>query len=410
MSTTTDTAARRSALITTIVASIAHAYSHLFVLLFATAVLVIAKDWSMSYAELQWLSVPAFVIFGVASLPAGWLGDKWSAPGMIAVFFLGVGASAIVVSFMDSPTGLLLALALMATFAAIYHPVGIPWLVKTATNRGRALGINGVFGNLGTAGAAIVAGFLADTFGWRAAFLVPGIVALLTGVVFLIVLRRGEVVEVTRDAREIPAAPLADIKRAFIALVVAVSCVGLIYQATAVGLPKIFSDRLTAGEGAFGAGLLVSIVYAVSAISQILGGELADRYPLRWVYFAAQSLQVPVIVAAYFTFDYGLVALAVLMVCCNMGSQAPENALVARYTPLAWRSRVYGFKFVLTLGVSTAGVALIPTIHDWTGTLDVLLLMIAGFAVVAAAAAGSLPRERPAAAAAPAQPSVQPAE
>jgi MFS family permease len=158
-------------------------------------------------------------------------------------------------------------------------------------------------------------------------------------------------------------------------------------------MPKIFADRLTGGDGALEAGLLVSLVYAVAAVSQIVGGELADRFPLRRVYFAAQALQIPVIVAAYFTSNYGLVALAVLMVCCNMGSQAPENALVARYTPLAWRSRVYGLKFVLTLGVSTAGVALIPTIYDLTGSLDALLLFVAGFGVLAAVATALLPSE-----------------
>jgi len=38
-----------------------------------------------------------------------------------------------------------------AEVSAIYHPVGIAWLVKSADRPGRALGINGVFGSLGIA-------------------------------------------------------------------------------------------------------------------------------------------------------------------------------------------------------------------------------------------------------------------
>ena len=54
----------------------AHAFSHMFILLYATVVLALEREFAMPYADLQWLSVPAFVLFGVGSLPAGWLGDR----------------------------------------------------------------------------------------------------------------------------------------------------------------------------------------------------------------------------------------------------------------------------------------------------------------------------------------------
>ena len=265
--------------------SVAHSYSHLFILLYATVVLVLEGSFGgMTYADLQWLSLPGFVLYGVAALPAGLLGDRWSATGMMAVFFIGVGLSSILTGLASGPVGLLIGLAAIGLFSSIYHPVGIAWLVKHAVNRGRALGINGVFGNLGTGAAAILAGALADTFGWRVAFIVPGTIALITGLVFLWAVRKGWVVEMEADAKTIPAAPAADVRRVFFAMAVTVICVGLIFQTTSVGLPKIFSDRLGgAGATAMGAGILVSIVYFIAAGSQIIGGELADRYPLNRV-------------------------------------------------------------------------------------------------------------------------------
>ena len=59
-----------------------------------------------------------------------------------------------------------------AVFAAIYHPIGTAMLVEAAGDKpGRAIGVNGVFGNLGVALAPVVTAFLADQAGWRAAFL-----------------------------------------------------------------------------------------------------------------------------------------------------------------------------------------------------------------------------------------------
>src|SRR3546814_15197216 len=71
-------------------------------------------------------------------------------------------------------------------FRSIYHPVGIPWLIRNATSgTGKVLAINGIFGSLGTAGAGLIAGNLIALYGWRAAFVIPGIVCLLTGFVMV---------------------------------------------------------------------------------------------------------------------------------------------------------------------------------------------------------------------------------
>ena len=222
-----------------IIASIAHSYSHLFILLFATVVLVLDGQFGgLSYGDLQWLAVPAWIMYGLGALPAGYLADRWSITGMMAVFFFGLGVATFVTGFADTRLELFAGLTLIGAFSSIYHPVGIPWLVKHAVNRGRALGINGVFGNLGTGGAAIAAGALIDAFGWRYAFFVPGAIACATGVGFLWTLRRGLIVETHEDAKLIPPAPSADLRRVFLAMTVAVICVGLIFQTTAVSLPK----------------------------------------------------------------------------------------------------------------------------------------------------------------------------
>ena len=393
--TNPSAAGRRDTQVALAVSSVAHTFAHMFMLLYATVVLVIESKFGFSYADLQWLAVPGFVMFGVAALPAGWLADRWSAPGMMAVFFFGVGGAAVVTGLADTRIGLMIGLTAIGTFAAIYHPVGISWLVRNAPNPGRALGINGVFGSMGTAGAALVAGVLAEFFGWRAAFFVPGLISIGVGVVFVILILRGDVRETPGVAQ--PAAqaiPARDVRRAFLALFATVIAVGLIFQSTSVAMPKIFADRLVGDGGALAAGSLVALVYAISAATQLIGGELADRFSLKRVYMWTQVLQIPVIMIAFLTFNYGLVVLAIAMVGLNVAGQPAENALLARYTPLAWRGRMFGVKFVLTLGVGTLGVALVPAIAAWTGSLDLLFLALAFFACSAGLTASLLPPDR----------------
>ena len=43
------------------------------------------------------------ILFGVAALPTGWLGDRWSAVGMMVVYFVGTGSAAVLAGFARSP-------------------------------------------------------------------------------------------------------------------------------------------------------------------------------------------------------------------------------------------------------------------------------------------------------------------
>ena len=140
----------------TLLLNLAHAIDHLFLLIFATAVAAIARDFGLArWEDLMPYGAGAFLLFGLGSLPAGKLGDQWGRRQMMLVFFFGMGASALLVATTQGPWQLAAALTLMGAFSSIYHPVGIPMLVQQATNPGAAIGVNGLAGNLGIAAAAV---------------------------------------------------------------------------------------------------------------------------------------------------------------------------------------------------------------------------------------------------------------
>jgi MFS family permease len=376
--------------------NVGHTYAHLFMLLYPTVVLALEAEFQRPYGALLALATPGFVAFGAGALPAGWLGDRWSRRGMMTVFFIGLGLSSILTGLARTPTEIAAGLTLIGLFASIYHPVGIAMVVGGARRVGRALGVNGVWGNMGVAAAALVAGGLTDFVGWRAAFIVPGLAALATGFGHMAFARRQPA-----DAGAGSAAKAGDARvtreaqiRVFGVLIVATLLGSLVFHALTVGMPKLFDERMTGlADTTFGIGGLIAMIYAVAAFTQILVGWLIDRYPVKPVFLAVTALQAPLLVAAASLSGPALLAGALAMMLLVFGQIPINDTLVARNTIDAWRARVYAVKFALSLGVSAGTVPMVAYIHDTGGGFATLFTVLAAFAVVITLAVLFLPAE-----------------
>src|SRR5260370_37371187 len=155
--------------------NLGHFLDHLAMLTCARAVRVRTSQFGLAYQDMLPLWIGGFIAFGGGSLPAGWLGDRWGRRNMMLVFFLGLGAALVLAGLVTSRWQIVVALTFIGVFASIYHPVGIAMLVKDQARVGRALGWNGVWGNLGLAFAAFIAGWVSGHLSWRASFIAPGV-------------------------------------------------------------------------------------------------------------------------------------------------------------------------------------------------------------------------------------------
>tara|TARA_Y100000588_G_scaffold379475_1_gene461699 strand:+ start:144 stop:1352 length:1209 start_codon:yes stop_codon:yes gene_type:complete len=374
-----------------------HALSHLFMMIYPTVVLALEVEFSQPYHVLISLMLAGNILFGAAALPAGYLGDKWGAINMMVVFFLGTGLSAILVGFANNEIQIVLSFALVGFFGSIYHPVGIAWIARTINNRGKALGINGVFGSAGMGIAPIMAGILTDLFSWRAAFIIPGIFCVAIGVILLVFSFKGLIQEYEPEVeRDIPESPEGDMKKGILLLLFTVACTGLIYQATSFMLPKLIEMRLSdfLGDGLIGVGAMVSTIYFVSGGMQLLGGWMADRFQLKRVYLICWVLQVPLLIIAGFLNTALIFPVLAMMVVANTIGSPAENSLFARYSPPQWRSTAFGVKFVLALGVAALAVPLVSWAHKLVGEFTWLLVALAIIAVVAAIVTLMLPEKK----------------
>ncbi len=382
---------------TVVFSCLGHLYIHLCTAFYFVIVLALERDWQLPYHELIELWTLGALMVGVAALPAGVLSDRFGAPGMMVVFFFGLGLCSIAAGLTESTVSLMLALTGLGVFAAIYHPVGIPWLVRNAgAGRGKALGVNGIFGTLGAALAGVTAGALIDLIHWRAAFIVPGVICVATGAALLVYVHKGWVADRATDAQPAEVHSRADLVRVFAILLVTMFCGGLIFQTTQTALPKTFALRHEglAGDGTLGVGLLVAAVYTAAAFMQMGGGYLADRFPLKRVYVGAILLQVPLLWLAAGFSGLPLLMVAALMVMASVGALPAEVMLLARYTPDRRHGLAFGVKFVLTFGAAPLGVLLVAKITETTGGFYWVFALLAGVALTAVVMAAWLPSAR----------------
>ena len=371
--------------------NLGHALDHLMMLIFPTVILVMAPAFAMDYGEMLALSLGGFIAFGAGSIPAGWLADRWSRWGMMVVFFVGIGLATMLVGLAQSPWQIAAGLTLVGLFAAIYHPVGIAMLVAGRDKVGQALGVNGVCGNLGVAAAALTAGALGDFLGWRWAFVVPGGFAVACGIAFALL-----VAKPAQDLRR-KAAPPAKLPRevfirVFMVLVVATVCGGLIFNVTTIAMPKVFDERLsTLTNSAFGIGVLVSLVYVLAAVAQLIVGRLIDRHALRPVFVGIALLQAPFLLLAAGLSDWAMLLASIGMMFAVFGQIPINDAIIAKYTVEEWRARVYAVRYVVSLSASAAAVPLVAFMHGAFGGFNQLYLVLAGLAVLTFLGALSFP-------------------
>src|SRR6185437_3789312 len=99
----------------------------------STAVLAMASPngaFGPDYAPIVALATGMFVLYGLLSLPQGWLVQRLGRKVLMAIFFLGTGGGLIAAGFATGPISLAVTLAAAGGFAAIYHPIGTTMLVE----------------------------------------------------------------------------------------------------------------------------------------------------------------------------------------------------------------------------------------------------------------------------------------
>lgn len=367
--------------------NVGHFLDHYFMLIFATAAaLRLTTEWHLTYAELIPYATPGFIAFGVCAIPAGWLADKWSRRGMLLIFFIGIGIGSVLTGMANSPLQIALSLTLIGVFAAIYHPVGLAMVVEGRVKTGVPLAINGIFGNMGVASAALLTGFFIDTAGWRSAFIVSGVISIIVGLLYSIFVYTESNTGVSssrstglkQSGDESPEQMRATLLRFFVIILITTAIGGLVFQSTTFALPKVFEERLGGlANTATQVGRYTFIVFSIAAFAQLVVGYLVDKYSVRRVFTSVALLQ-----AVFFALMMQLTGVLALVVAIAfmlvVFGQIPINdVLIGRITRSEWRSRAFALRYIVTFSVAATAVPLISWIHGAWGFSQLFALLSA---------------------------------
>lgn len=377
-------------------AAIGHFLFHVLVALYLTIVLVLEVDWQRSYDDLIGLWTVGALLLGLAAPLAGWLADYWGAGRVMVVYFLGAGAATILCGLAAGPESLMLFLGLLGFCGAIYHPVGTAWLVANARARGKAIAALGIFGSVGAAVAALIAGSLIDLASWRAAFIVPGLVAVVAGFGLWILIANGSIIERKQDVQPEPEASRAEVRRAFVALAVAMSLTTIIYYAFTTMLPKWVDAELgmDLGQGFVGLGFAITAIYLLGATSQLVGGYLSDKGAAKAAYVASYVVKALALVTASAISGWPVLAVAALVVFAFDVAAPVESVLIARFSPSHRRGLAYGVRNGIAIVGAPLGVQLVALLYAPGGSFQSLFLLLAALALLILLAALFLPADR----------------
>ncbi|MFC0386438.1 MFS transporter [Muricoccus vinaceus] len=382
----------------------AHIVCHYTLLILATAVLgMVLHDgatFGADYGPVLALGTGMFVLYGAGSLPMGWLAEKVGRHALMGAFFLGVGGSLVLAGLVpgwlvSGPWGLAAALALAGLFNAIYHPIGTAMLVEAAGDRvGRAMGNNGVFGNMGVSFAPVLTAVLVAQAGWRWAFIVPGVAALAMGVLWLRETPYDARLH-ARNNRPFPEIPRAVVRQAVVSLLLMAVASGFVFNAFTLLVPKLMQERMAGSPGLLPlVGALAFVATLFGGLTQFTVGRLIDRMTLKRVFMPLALALVPALLLLSFLQGWVVLPVAAVAAAAIFGQVTVNETMTARYVAPPLRAKLYSVRFFVGfLGAAAASPA-IGSLHEAFGNLGVVMVVLAGFGAITLACALLFP-DRP---------------
>jgi MFS family permease len=347
--------------------NLAHALDHFVLLIYPTVVIGLELVYNRPYSELIALSSTAFVAFGIFSLPAGWLADRWSRRNMMAAFYFGCGASLIAIALAPNLLALSIAMFMLGMFAAIYHPVGMAMLIQASGANGRTLAFNGVCGNLGVSLAAGISGALAYWIDWRAAFFVPSLVLLASGAAYVWLTpddRHNVNKRVSKAA--VPLTPRVMAMLFGLFLFIALTA-GLVFNVLTIALPKMVDEGLAKDVSLVMIGSIATMVLICGAIAQLAIGRLVEKFSAAYLFAVVTALGFAGNMWATYATGIPLMIALAIAIAAIYAQVTVNDILLARYTADAWRGRVYAVRY-FTLFVSAGiAIAMISLLHKSGG-------------------------------------------
>ena len=383
--------------------SFSHLITHAYMTILPAVLIAIATEQSISFVELGLVANIGYFLYGLGAFPVGWLADRYGSKKMISIAILGMSISSFLVGISTSTITFGITYALLGVFASIHHPAGVSLIARrVAENKGKAMGLHGVMGNIGLILSPLTAAFCIMLFGsWRAAYLAYSLIGLIFFVIVYTVKVEGEEnlsftspvtwfrkpdqpITATKaltaaETVSVPAAPF-HISLALLVLYLGSILSGFIFRGSLTFLPSLFQQNISAisnaDQPAVLAGYAATAVLSLGLLGAWFGGYINDRikYP-ELVPICIFLVSAPALYFASRLTDNGLIVATAVFSLFYYGWQPSQNYLIAKYTKKSSHGMGFGMSFFLIFGMGSVATSLGGWIADHYGVDRIYAMM-----------------------------------
>jgi len=364
-----------------------HAFVHLFEGVTPPLIPLLAREFNTSYFALGAVVTLFGYLFGFGSIPAGYLTDRVGPRRLISIYLVGAGVVSLLFPLSRSLFMYAFFTALVGLFASSYHAAGNTLISRTVKEKGKAFGIHGIAGSIGTALVPALAAGLAALGGWRAPHIVFGVLSIGLGVLSLRVPEAPAAVASpsTVGASGAPTAsrrPLGPVpKRYLVVFWLGTGLFGLAMRGVLTFLPAYLGESFALfGQGTgidivMLGGVSATVVLLSGAVGQYLGGIAADKYRGEALYLIILLMSSLLLPFMALTSGVALVAIGIVFALFGFAVQPVQNFLLVRYVYPESHGKMFGIHFFLVFGVGSAGAVVSGYLADIFGLASVFLGM-----------------------------------
>ena len=344
--------------------SCAHALVHTFELALPAVEQMIGDEYGVGKASTGTLGMVWRLPFGLGAVLAGFLADRYGSRPLLIVYLVGCSATAVLARWAPTFNVLLLVMLAMGCFASIYHPAGLSLISRETTpeTRGSALGLHGIVGSLGIAGAPFGAMLLfsSGNLGWRDYYLILTVPAMLIAARLLLDElrhRKESRLAAAKSATELMPEEAIRWSR-YLILVVAGALSGFVYGAFMHFLPRYLDTAGLRPEDWTPASFrnaLAAVVLACGAVGQGIAGRLCRPGRLELLLVLVLFGNVPPLLWMAFAEGPSRFVAACILAVIHFMNQPVYNSLIAQHIPASRRSLGYGFSNMMCFGIGAFG-------------------------------------------------------
>lgn len=331
--------------------TITHMMTHIFRRVHIALFPLIRVDFNLSLRQLGVVAAIPPLCQVLVSIPAGLITDRFGAKRMILLSLILSVLGSLMAGLTLNPLMLIIAVSLIYIQTTIYHSSSYTFITKLFDHQeiSKAIGIQDIGGNLGTAIGPISVGILMGSFafGWRQVYLF-WLIPILISVIGVINIQHEPSKEAPKQNSNQETSICQSnsmLTTSLVFFLVFLSVRALASQMVGVFLPVYLVDERGLGEN------LSSLIYGSGALMGIvgapLGGFLSSSFgEKKWLLvvlslaciFLGAAINSPNIVF--------FVILYLLYVFCNTLAMSARSALMARLAPRRRRGLGYSLYFL----------------------------------------------------------------